>query len=294
MTVYTPAKINILLDIGAKDASGFHELHSLFQMVDLCDTLTVTFMEEDPSITVTSEPFELPAQNTLTRGWELFCKEIGRSIGCRVHIRKQIPPGAGLGGGSSNAAGLLRLLNDWTGRPVGELRLQELARSIGSDVPFFLGTSAAWVEGTGEVLVPVAPRVLSGVLVKPEFEIATPWAYSALDESRGQGASSWSMETRRADCIDAYAHQVPSAWKFFNSFDSVLERRYPELLGIRRLLENVGAGCFFISGSGSTVCGLFDTPDVVSLCEKKLKKRAYWRQCVKTLAKTPIGVYNTL
>ncbi len=294
MTVHTPAKINILLEIGPKLSSGFHELHSLFLMVDLLDTLQVTLIPDSSECRIESGPLQLPGHNTLVHAWDLFCRDIGRPLGCRAVLKKRIPSGAGLGGGSSNGAGMLRVLNELLGRPVSESRLLELARNVGSDVPFFLGSPAAWVEGTGEVLKSIQVREFYVMLLKPDIDISTPWAYQALDAYRGEDADNCTFKTLRSDCITSYEQRPPAQWKFFNSFEPVLDDRYPEVSELRRMLIQCGATYTGISGSGSAVFGFFNTREDISLCERSLQHITSWRQCVKTLAKSPIEVYNTL
>ena len=157
-----PAKINLTLAVGPRRDDGYHPLVSVLHAIDLCDRLTVRLTPAEPdnprapfeAVVVVVDAPSLEGGDTLvTRAVEAFCTAAGLRLHVQVHLDKQIPPGAGLGGGSSDAAAALLALNELLDQPLTEARLAEVAAGIGSDVPFFLGTTGtAVVTGRGEIV----------------------------------------------------------------------------------------------------------------------------------------------
>ncbi len=293
ITVCAPAKINVHLEIGSRLPSRFHELRSVFQMVDLFDEITVALTSATGECDVTCSDLELPEDNTLLRAYEVFTSASGKAAGCSMHLKKRIPPGAGLGGGSSDAAAVLHGLNEIYGRPLGRSRLQELARHIGSDVPFFLGGSAAaCVEGTGEVLSPIEPiPQLYGVIIFPGIHVSTPWAYCELDLTR-QRPEFHAYRISREECIRQYVHDAPDRWEFFNSFQPLVAEHWGEYEQIDALFQRWGSDFTLLSGSGGSVVGYFSEFRTAQQCCFAASEQSYWAQCVKMLAKSPFAVYN--
>jgi len=180
-----PAKINLSLEILDRRPDGFHNLRSLFLPLSLADELSFepakafAFSCSDPSI-------PLDENNLVVRAAKLFGD--GQLPDIAIHLRKNIPHSAGLGGGSSDAATTLLALNELAPGPRPFAELAGLAAQLGSDVPFFLHRSAAWCEGRGEIVHPIpladSPRGFHVLLFKPPFGVPTPWAYSRLAQSR--------------------------------------------------------------------------------------------------------------
>jgi len=280
-----PCKINLHLRVLDRRldrrSDGFHGIESVFQLVSLADRLTVSITGDGPSCTVVSPLMALPPANTITAAVDGFRAATGIKAGIRVEVEKLVPFGAGLGGGSSDAAAVLRALDSLFGTVLPSAVLSGLAAKIGSDVPFFLAGGAAVVTGRGEIVRPIAPRTdLYGVLLSPAVHSSTAEAYSLVDR--------W-QEAGNERCIDwpavpelekLYAGSV-SAWRFGNSFTAPLAEFHPEIAGALADLRISGADFAQMSGSGSSVFGLFGDESRCDAAHAQLSPR--WRQCVKFL-----------
>ena len=184
MQLFAPAKINLNFKILRRRDDGFHEIETLMAPISLGDELT---LEPDEQLTFTCDDASLPSgnDNLVLRAARSFFAALKAEPRVRIALRKKIPHGAGLGGGSSDAASTLLGLNELHGNPLSPGRLTSLAAEIGSDVPFFLARSAAICRGRGEIVEPVAPLpAWPLLLLKPEFGVPTPWAYSRWRDSR--------------------------------------------------------------------------------------------------------------
>ena len=186
MEFFAPAKINLSLRVLGRRADGFHDLESLMCPVSLGDTLEVTrraaggleFVCDDPTLPTGED-------NLVVRAARLFCRTRGIEPDVRIALTKHIPHGAGLGGGSSDAATTLLALDRLHETRLARDTLAALAAEIGSDVPFFIYESAAVIRGRGERVEPVAlPHALPLLLIKPPFGVPTPWAYSRWKDAR--------------------------------------------------------------------------------------------------------------
>jgi 4-diphosphocytidyl-2-C-methyl-D-erythritol kinase len=191
MRIATPAKINLTLEVLGQRPDGFHELATWMIPIGLYDELA---MELSSEMTYDSNlpSLRFDSSNLVSRAIERFHEETGRSAAYRIDLRKEIPIGAGLGGGSSDAAAALLLLNQLHQNPLTEEKLVGLAAQLGSDVPFFLRRRAAWCTGRGEKMeIREFPHDRWVVLIKPEFGVSTVAAYSAYkalpaEQKRGQ------------------------------------------------------------------------------------------------------------
>ncbi len=180
MTIQAHAKINIVLKILGLRADGYHEIETLMVPILLADELEVE-VSEGEGIRLTCDDPSVPAdsQNLVWRAVEAFSRATDRTFQTRIVLRKSIPSGAGLGGGSSDAAAVIRTLDILLGTGLGESRLEEIAAVIGSDVPFFIRSRPTWCRGRGEIMDDAGgfpPTRL--LLVKPPFPVSTAWAYS--------------------------------------------------------------------------------------------------------------------
>jgi 4-diphosphocytidyl-2-C-methyl-D-erythritol kinase len=187
MQLFASAKINLSLKILHRREDGFHEIDTLMAPLSLCDELTIEPNESGSGLVFSSDDSSLPAgeENLVVRAARVFFAEIKKEPRARIELRKKIPHGAGLGGGSSDAASTLLGLNELHGTPLSPARLTTLAAEVGSDVPFFLARGAARCRGRGEIVQPAGPLPeLSLLLLKPEFGVPTPWAYQHWRDSR--------------------------------------------------------------------------------------------------------------
>ena len=184
-----PAKINLYLHIVGRRADGFHDLETLMVPISLGDTLDIELIASGIEFTC-SDPALADAQDNLaTRAARLFLDEFKLATGVRIHLEKAVPVGAGLGGGSSDAAAVLLALRQLMGVPADDAKLAELAARLGSDIPFFIYGRPAICRGRGEIIEPVELRdTYQGLLVHPGFGVSTPWAYKTYAQNPQPGA----------------------------------------------------------------------------------------------------------
>jgi 4-diphosphocytidyl-2-C-methyl-D-erythritol kinase len=187
MQLFAPAKINLSFRILRRREDGFHEIETLMAPISLEDELTIEPNESGNGLEFSSDDPSLSSgnDNLVVRAARSFFAEINEEPRVQIALQKKIPHGAGLGGGSSDAASTLLGLNQFHGGRVAPARLTNLAAALGSDVPFFLVRSAARCRGRGELVERVEPLPpLPLLLLKPEFGVPTPWAYSRWNDSR--------------------------------------------------------------------------------------------------------------
>ncbi|MDE1171956.1 MAG: 4-(cytidine 5'-diphospho)-2-C-methyl-D-erythritol kinase [Verrucomicrobium sp.] len=187
--VFAPAKINLYLHIVGKRPDGFHELETLMVPISVGDVLHVALTER-PGIELTCDRADLAADksNLVYRAAALFLEKYGVKEGVRIHLEKKTPIGAGLGGGSSDAAHTLLALRQLTGAAASDEDLAALAATLGSDVPFFIYKKPAVCKGRGEIIEPcVLKDSYEGLLVHPGFGVSTPWAYQAYAAAPKKG-----------------------------------------------------------------------------------------------------------
>jgi 4-diphosphocytidyl-2-C-methyl-D-erythritol kinase len=268
MVVFPPAKINIGLQITGKRDDGYHNLVSVFYPLVLCDVLEIVFDENSPAGSVKFYPSGLavngiPEHNLVLKAIRLF-NEKHNLPGLGVYLHKVIPMGAGMGGGSSDATYTLRVLNDLMGKPFGVEELLNMALQLGSDCPFFLYSKPCLVEGRGEILHDLTLN-LAGyylVLINPGVHVSTAEAFAIVKPK--------TPEYHLVECI----HLPPENWKgrMVNDFEEPVMMRYPEIRAALNVLKNEGAVYAAMSGSGSTVFGIFRTkPELTQLPEHWLK-----------------------
>ncbi|MFB0516908.1 MAG: 4-(cytidine 5'-diphospho)-2-C-methyl-D-erythritol kinase [Candidatus Neomarinimicrobiota bacterium] len=266
LTLQAHAKINIGLRITGRRDDGYHLIHTLFQEIDFGDEVTIsTHSSGETSVEVSGPAAEgVPSddRNLCSQAARLLKARLGIDQGVSIRIQKHIPMGAGLGGGSSDAAAVLKGLNELWQVGLTSDQLEEMAARLGADVPFFIRGGLQLGEGIGEVLTPLE-RVLpyAILLVIPPFAVDTTWAY-------GQFASQPSFPTPPA--FDQLITRDPIPWEAFtNDFEEVVFPRYGRLAEIKAALLDQGAVYAGLSGSGSAVYGFFEQqPDTDSFAER--------------------------
>lgn len=260
-----------------KRADGFHDIETVFYPIPFCDILEIVENEIDESKKVQSSPFsELPVQsitlksgkrvsfmssglkiegllenNLCIRAMQLFDEEFGIPFHISMHLHKIIPMGAGLGGGSSDAAFALKVINHLSGKRATDDQLLVLAGKLGSDCSFFIHNKPAFAEGKGDVLSPLEIN-LSGyslVVVKPDTHVATAQAYAGVVPVNEPGKLKYNIQ------------QPMSTWMNFieNDFEKSVFRKFPEIEEIKNMMIQKGAIYTAMSGSGSAVFGIFDS-----------------------------------
>ena len=265
--IYSPAKINIFLKIeGRENGSGMHFINSLFAPIDLYDVIEIA---ESSVFSITTEGISenIPTEkNIIFKAYSALQSYVGKELPkFEVIIRKSIPSGAGLGGGSSNAAAFLKFLNERCKLNLSLAQLIEIASKIGSDVPFFIYGKPAIVKGLGEKTEPVDLPQNDDffVLVNPEIHVNTGLAYSLFDKIYPN------CDTK---------NRVPEhfSWKndeIFNDFEEIVFAEFPEIAKVKAELEKAGAHKVFMSGSGSTLIAMTKSEDTAEKIVSEFSKR---------------------
>jgi len=255
-TAYAWAKINLTLDVLGKRPDGYHEMRTVMVSTTLRDTLRVT-LGTGEGVRLRTELSYLPTdrRNLAVRAVELFQRETGLDTGgVDITLLKSIPVGAGLAGGSSDAAAVLRLLNEELRAGLSPEQLAEKSAELGADVPYCVLGGTMLAEGIGDKLTPLPPvPEMHLVLCKPRFSVSTAAAFQELDRHRIHNHP----DTQGMLAAIA-AGDVPGiATRVFNVFEESLARRHRDLREIRRALLDLGALGASLSGSGPTMFGIF-------------------------------------
>ncbi len=241
MELKAPAKVNWHLAVGRRRPDGYHPIASVFQTCSLSDIIEIEMNEGPFSVEVTGLEACCPkGRSTLDKAAKLWHEATGFDRGIRIHVEKNIPSQAGLGGGSSDAGALLRYLNSLERSPLDTKNLIEIAMKVGCDVPFFVtGCRAALVTGLGEVVRPIEPRTdLKGFIIVPKADkTSTKEAYDALD---GRPEI---PELEDLDELEAIYRLPVEDWSFRNDFDLVNTRPDIRLLEGERLLLTGSGSC---------------------------------------------------
>ncbi len=261
ITVRCNAKINLYLEVIRKRDDGFHDIETLFQPVTLHDLIRIERTGGGISLTGDDPDISWDGSNLCWKAAELILGEYANGPGVSIDVRKQIPAGAGLGGGSSDAAGVLAGINNLLGLGIDPGRMMEMGLEIGSDVPFFLFGGPAVGRGRGEILDKVE-GLGSGTLliVKPDISVSTKWAYQNpnLILTRHEGG-------HKLNCLLGGLKKFPEvALETCNSFQQVVAGEYPEINRILVLLEREGARLSSLSGSGSACFALYEDDTTAS------------------------------
>ncbi len=256
----TPAKINLGLHIHKKRDDGFHELETLFQMVAWFDEVELEGTQEHVELFCDTPGIPNDETNLVVKAARLLQNRFpGKCGGVKMTLKKNIPSGAGLGGGSGNAAGVLLALNLLWNLKIPRADLISMASELGSDVPFFLMSPCAIGAGKGEILQSVeSPISFYILMIYPGFPISTPWVYGNLKLKLTKSENNISI--LKNFIMRSEFAQLGAA--LYNDLEPVVFKRYPEILRIKNELLDSGAGGALLSGSGSTVFGIFDNPEI--------------------------------
>lgn len=272
-----PAKVNYRLDVLGKRADGYHDLRMVMQRVDLCDEIEIA-LTDMPGIRVTCGSNGVPdgPGNIAWRAADALVRLSGKEVGIEIHIRKKIPVAAGLGGGSSDAATVLMGVNQLLELGLSDERLMEIGVKLGADVPFFIFKKAALAEGIGDKLTALdqVPS-LWVVLVNPGIHVSTAWVYQNLR-----------LTSERPVTIirRSYGSAAEICELLSNDLEPVTCGKYPLLDELKDLLLAAGARGSLMSGSGSTVFGLFEEEKTARQAAADIAtERGWFTAAVKTI-----------
>ena len=279
-----PAKINLILKLLGKRRDGFHLIESLMVPVDLCDQIEVEFdtqAEDELSVESDSQDASSGIRNLVYRAADLLRRRTQRRFALSARLRKNIPVGSGLGGGSSDAATILRFLNHQLGYPLTLPELAMLGAEIGADVPFFIFGCPAIVTGIGEIVEPISG--VPGfhlVLCSPDVILPTASVYAEADRS---------LTTQRPESNIAgfVVRRKPIEEWLANDLEAAAARICPEVRTLKRKLLDLGALGASMTGSGSTVFGICrDEPSAQRMAEA-LRREGRWSRVTRALARSP-------
>lgn len=254
MIVYPNAKINLGLNIVSKREDGFHNLQTVFYPIQLCDMLEFI---ESPNMEFTNSGINIdchPEDNLVVKAYRMLQKQYNLP-NAKIHLHKVIPFGAGLGGGSSDAAFMLKAINDHFKLGLSEEELIENAAKLGSDCAFFIKNRPCFATGRGEILEDIELDIKNKywVLVKPNTKVSTPAAFRHI-----------SPKTPSHNLKDTIKLNV-SEWneRLFNDFEKSVFPQFPEIEAVKNQLNELGATYTAMSGSGASVFGIFDTQPTI-------------------------------
>jgi 4-diphosphocytidyl-2-C-methyl-D-erythritol kinase len=270
VTVPCFGKINLFLEIHDRRPDGYHDLGTLFHTVECGDTLTAEPADSlilDGADGITATPAEnlvIKAANSLIKA---FPDRVAPGAGMRFSLSKNLPTGAGLGGGSSNAAAALRLCNRLWKMELEDRDLLPVAAALGADVPFFLLGGSCFGEGKGELLKPApSPYPFHIVIGTPHCRVETGWAYGQLDPARKKD---WG---RFKALYSTYCED----WEFYqvlrNDFDAPMRRHFPEIETLSNTIKDFAPVKTLLSGSGASVFGLFREKGDAGTCLEAIRE----------------------
>ena len=274
MKEYAPAKINLFLDVIRKREDGYHDLGTLFQTIDAGDTVSAEIREDGRITLCYNEPQDYPLESDLVfKAAKLLQQESGTTLGADIYLNKVMPLGAGLGGGSADAAATLRLLNQLWKLKFKFDRLEEIGARLGADVPFLVRGGTAFAEGIGEKLTFVKPLQLTGeqylLVATPLDSVPTKDAYAGVPKS---GPDRW--ETYRAKCMRAGGKTASIDFALANSFNAFEESVFPKhplVEEMKNEFKRLGAKSVLMSGSGASAFGVFDSRKQAKEAAEELK-----------------------
>jgi 4-diphosphocytidyl-2-C-methyl-D-erythritol kinase len=276
MQVAAPAKINLNLRVvGRNDATGYHDIETWMVPISLADELRVELTKARGIALTCSDPeLDNGSGNLAWKAAELFLRETKSEGGASIELHKHIPHGAGLGGGSSDAAAALKALNDQSGCPLDESALETLAVRLGSDIPFFIRAKPAVARGRGEILEPrPLPQPLDLLLIKPPFAVETAWAYRQWSEKKFRPAE-WS------------APQLHDGIEISNDLERPVFAKYIILAALKQwLLEHSLVAAAAMSGSGSCLFAILRDPrgaDQLAAETKSEFGETFWTAACRT------------
>lgn len=271
LTLECRGKINLAIDVIGKRENGYHDVEMILQEIGLSDRITLT-IRQDGIISITTDSPEIPIGegNLAYRAAKVFFERLGRNDGVDIHIEKHIPMGAGLAGGSADAAGVLKGLNALFGNLFSTETLMEMGAKLGADVPFCVLGGCALATGIGEILtpLPMPPKGLQCVIAKPEPFVSTKWVYENLDYTKkpdGLNVSAVAEGIRKGDLFQICRNAG-------NILETVTIPTYPVVGWLKEGFREAGAILSLMSGSGSAVFGLFQSEEAAQKGVEQAKR----------------------
>ncbi len=271
MRLYSPAKINLFLNVTSKRPDGYHELVTIMCRIGLYDEINISPNTDKTSVSCCHPDVPEDDSNLVVRAADTFFKSIHTREHVNISIDKKIPVGAGLGGGSSNAATVLSWLNMYYGNPLAQKKLIDLGLSIGADVPFFIFKQAAIASGIGEKLEPFENiRPFPVVLVFPGFSVSTGEVFKKMNLRLTKCEKKLKKILLRKKGYDITEFLC-------NDLETVTASMHPVISSIKNSLLNLGASASLMTGSGPTVFGLFADYEAAREAQTVLMQNRDWQ-----------------
>jgi 4-diphosphocytidyl-2-C-methyl-D-erythritol kinase len=275
LTLTCPAKVNLYLKVVGRRPDGYHDLVTVIQPLTLADEVVLSLTSAN--ITMECNRSDLPADrdNLAIRAAMAFQDATSQTFGVHLRLTKNIPVAAGLGGGSSDAAGVLRGLNQLQGYPLNADRLHQVARSLGADVPFFLLNGPALGQGIGDRLSRLSLPAAWFVLLNPGYPVSTAWVSANVQPP---------FAAPEENFLQRLTQEHPARW-LHNDLEAVTLSRYAELSDLKQLIMQEGAQATLMSGSGPTLFGIFRQRNMAVQAAYRLKTATgFWTAAVQGVA----------
>jgi 4-diphosphocytidyl-2-C-methyl-D-erythritol kinase len=272
--VVTRAKVNLSLEVFRRRRDGYHEIETIFQSIDLADRLDIDWTS-DSKIEITCSDPDIPTDegNLCHRALVAMRAFAGQSLGARIHIQKSIPYGAGLGGGSANAAGVILAVEKALKLRIATAEMESVAAQLGSDIPFMLHGGTMLGRGRGEILTPLSVmKDVYFVIVKPPLNISTAWVYEHLNFALTKHKQRTNLKA-----VNAVLARFPAVTASFrNALEDVVCPAYPVVSGILEELLSTHPCFASMSGSGSALYAIFDSEERAVETAERFSARAFY------------------
>ena len=273
MKEYAPAKINLFLDVIRKREDGYHDLGTLFQTIDAGDTVSAEPRQDGRITLCYNEPQNYPLESDLVyKAAKLLQQESGTTLGADIYLKKIMPLGAGLGGGSADAAATLRLLNQLWKLKFKPERLEEIGARLGADVPFLVRGGTAFAEGIGEKLTFVKslqlPENAHLLIATPLDAVPTKDAYAGVPKSGPDRWELYKSKCMRAGKTASIEFILNNA---YNAFEVSVFPKHPLVEKLKSEIKLLGARSVLMSGSGASVFGVFESREQAKAAAEELK-----------------------
>jgi 4-diphosphocytidyl-2-C-methyl-D-erythritol kinase len=269
IVVKSPAKINIGLNIISKREDGFHNLETIFYPINLFDEISFTKSDKF-SFNSNDENLNKEKTNLIIKAKESLEKHFGIKLPVKVFLNKHIPIGAGLGGGSSNAASTLLALTKLFNLELDSETIGRFALSLGSDVPFFINPVPSFAESRGEILSPINLKLKKYLLiVNPGIHIATKWAFGLINPKQPK-------DSLKSLIIKSEIHISDLTKIASNDFEKIVFEHFPEIKEIKEKMLHFGANYSMMTGTGSTIWAMFDDEEAAYQTELFFKCKNYF------------------
>ncbi|MGH7819034.1 MAG: 4-(cytidine 5'-diphospho)-2-C-methyl-D-erythritol kinase [Candidatus Binatia bacterium] len=283
IALLAPAKINLILEVVGRRPDGYHDIDSIFLPVDLCDEVRVAVARgAGPGIEISCDDPAVPtdSRNTAWRAAEELYRRCGAIPRVRIDLRKRIPSGAGLGGGSSDAAAVLRALARLEGIAERSGEVLAAAGAVGADVSFFLWCRPSRVRGAGEIIDPLPAFPSRRLAIAwPGFAVSTRSAYAELDRSL--------TSPKAADTMQRFLSGELNLREIHNDFEAIVGRSHPQIAELKTRFLSLGAEGAGLSGSGSAVFGIFRSRAEAEAAAGSIREQGFWAVSASTLNGMP-------